>query len=141
MTSKATQEYRLSFITLISQLSEIERKGDELFDKIEKAGSIPYDPSTAQHDFEQLLGSLQQLESHARACGLLSISGAGPLGDSQTQPARNLETRTGETLKMVDMFYQEKNRLLMNIRAAATAAGSTGAVATGGSTGTSTGPS
>jgi hypothetical protein len=132
-----------------------------LFVGSEKAGSIPYDPSTAQRktlntehtvafsltfclcidDFEQLLGSLQQLESHARACGLLSISGAGPLGDSQTQPARNLETRTGETLKMVDMFYQEKNRLLMNIRAAATAAGSNGAVATGGSTGTSTGPS
>lgn len=34
MTSKATQEYRLSFITLISQLSEIEQKGQEFFDKM-----------------------------------------------------------------------------------------------------------
>lgn len=34
MTSKATQEYRSSFITLISQLSEIEQKGQEFFDKM-----------------------------------------------------------------------------------------------------------
>lgn len=34
MTSKATQEYRLSFITLISHLSEIEQKGQEFFDKM-----------------------------------------------------------------------------------------------------------
>jgi hypothetical protein len=34
MTSKATQEYRSSFITLISQLSEIEQKGKEFFDKM-----------------------------------------------------------------------------------------------------------
>jgi hypothetical protein len=34
MTSKATQEYRHSFIALISQLSEIERKGQEFFDKM-----------------------------------------------------------------------------------------------------------
>lgn len=34
MTSKATQEYRHSFITLISQLSEIEQKSQEFFDKM-----------------------------------------------------------------------------------------------------------
>jgi hypothetical protein len=34
MTSKATQECRLSFIALISQLSEIEQKGQEFFDKM-----------------------------------------------------------------------------------------------------------
>jgi hypothetical protein len=34
MISKATQEYRLSFIALILQLSEIEQKGQEFFDKM-----------------------------------------------------------------------------------------------------------
>jgi hypothetical protein len=35
MTSKATQEYRLSFIALISHLSEFEQKGQEFFDKMQ----------------------------------------------------------------------------------------------------------
>lgn len=34
MTSKATQEYRLAFITLISLLTEIEKKGQNFFDKM-----------------------------------------------------------------------------------------------------------
>lgn len=34
MTSKATQEYRTAFITLIAQLSEIERRGQQLFEKM-----------------------------------------------------------------------------------------------------------
>jgi hypothetical protein len=34
MISKATQEYRLYFIALISQLSEIEQRGQEFFDKM-----------------------------------------------------------------------------------------------------------
>lgn len=72
-------------------------------------------------DFEQLLGSLQVLENDARKCGLLSISGTSP-GESQSHPTRDLATRTTETAQLVDTFYQEKNRLLMNIRAAATAA-------------------
>ncbi|CAO3587500.1 unnamed protein product [Absidia cylindrospora] len=114
MTSKATQEYQLSFIKLISQLSEIERKGEELFDNIR----VAYLMNWLQH---KLLGSLQVLENDARKCGLLSISGVAP-GESQTHPARNLATRTTETAQLVDAFYQEKNRLLMNIRAAATAA-------------------
>lgn len=34
MASKATQEYRVAFITLLTQLSEIERRGQEFFDKM-----------------------------------------------------------------------------------------------------------
>lgn len=116
MTSKATQEYRLSFITLISHLSEIEQKGQEFFDKIEKSVFIPYEPEAARADFEQLMSSLQALETHARSCGLLSIS-----GQTDVQNTRNLATRNAETLLAVDTFFQEKNRLLMNIRAAANA--------------------
>jgi hypothetical protein len=66
-------------------------------------------------DFEQLMSSLQTLETHARSCGLLSISG------QQKTDVRNLATRNAETLQQVDLFFQEKNRLLMNIRAAANA--------------------
>ncbi|KAF7728860.1 hypothetical protein EC973_005486 [Apophysomyces ossiformis] len=36
MASKATQEYRDSFITLISQLSKVEQKVQELLNKAEK---------------------------------------------------------------------------------------------------------
>ncbi|KAG2205360.1 hypothetical protein INT47_007145 [Mucor saturninus] len=116
MTSKATQEYRLAFIQLISQLSEIEQKGQEFFDKIEKSVFTPYEPSTAQADYEQLMSLLQTLETHARSCGLLSIS-----GQTNIETTRNLATRNAETLQSVDSFFQEKNRLLMNIRAAANA--------------------
>ncbi|GAA5796188.1 hypothetical protein HPULCUR_001557 [Helicostylum pulchrum] len=116
MTSKATQEYRLSFITLISQLSEIEKKGQEFFDKIEKSVFSSYEPSEAKADFEELMSSLQTLETHARSCGLLSIS-----GQTTVETTRNLATRNAETLQAVDLFFQEKNRLLMNIRAATNA--------------------
>lgn len=67
-------------------------------------------------DFEQLMTSLQTLETHARSCGLLSIS-----GQTDVQNTRNLATRNAETLQQVDLFFQEKNRLLQNIRAAANA--------------------
>lgn len=60
--------------------------------------------------------SLQTLETHARSCGLLSIS-----GQTDVQNTRNLATRNAETLQQVDLFFQEKNRLLQNIRAAANA--------------------
>ncbi|KAI8369540.1 uncharacterized protein BYT42DRAFT_584811 [Radiomyces spectabilis] len=120
MASKATQEYRLSFITLISQLTEIERKGQELFDKIEKSIAVPYNANDAQADFEQLLVSLRALETHAKTCGLLSITGmpAGATTVESNVPPRNLATRNAETLQSVDEFFQEKNRLLMNLRAA-----------------------
>ncbi|KAG1144226.1 hypothetical protein G6F37_006424 [Rhizopus arrhizus] len=111
MTSKATQEYRHSFITLISQLSEIEQKSQEFFDKIEKSVFTPYEPSAVQADFEYLTNLLSTLETHAKSTGLLSISG-------QTETTRNLATRNAETLQAVDVFFQEKNRLLTNIRAA-----------------------
>ncbi|CAO3695354.1 unnamed protein product [Rhizopus microsporus] len=55
MTSKATQEYRHLFITLISQLSEIEQRGQEFFDKIELSAFIPHEPSEIQADFEHLI--------------------------------------------------------------------------------------
>jgi hypothetical protein len=64
-------------------------------------------------DYENLLEALQTLETHARSCGLLSIS-----GQNDTQNTRNLATRNAETLQAVDTFFKEKNRLLMNIRAA-----------------------
>jgi hypothetical protein len=69
-------------------------------------------------DFEHLMSSLQTLETHARSCGLLSISGQQK---TDVQNTRNLATRNAETLQQVDLFFQEKNRLLMNIRAAANA--------------------
>lgn len=62
------------------------------------------------------MSSLQTLETHARSCGLLSIS-----GQTNVETTRNLATRNAETLQAVDLFFQEKNRLLMNIRAAANA--------------------
>ncbi|OBZ90825.1 hypothetical protein A0J61_01131, partial [Choanephora cucurbitarum] len=112
MTSKATQEYRSSFITLISQLSELEQKGQEFFDKIEKSVFAPYEVSTAQGKKEKkcfysvmLMNTLQALETHARSCGLLSIS-----GQSDGQTTRNLATRNAETLQAVDTFFQEKSR-------------------------------
>ncbi|CAO3643682.1 unnamed protein product [Cunninghamella echinulata] len=118
MTSKATQEYRSSFITLISQLSEIESKGNEFFDKIEKSANISYEPVTAQNDFEHLFSSLKSLENHAKTSGLLSLSGTAP-GDSQPQqPIRNLSTRTSEAVESVNGFFQEKERLTKNVQAA-----------------------
>ena len=63
--------------------------------------------------------ALQALETHAKACGLLSITGTSTEEtDVATAQGRNLATRTQETLQAVDTFFQEKNRLLMNIRAA-----------------------
>ncbi|CEG69133.1 hypothetical protein CU097_006529 [Rhizopus azygosporus] len=114
MTSKATQEYRHSFITLISQLSEIEQRGQEFFDKIESSVFIPHEPSVIQADFEHLINMISSLETHAKSTGLLSISG-------QPDIARNLATRNAETLQAVDTFFQEKSRLLTNIRAAVNA--------------------
>lgn len=65
------------------------------------------------------MNSLHSLETHARSCGLLSIS-----GQTDVQNTRNLATRNAETLQAVDTFFQEKNRLLMNIRAAVNASSS-----------------
>jgi hypothetical protein len=62
------------------------------------------------------MSTLEALETHARSCGLLSIS-----GQADIQNTRNLATRNAETLQAVDAFFQEKNRLLMNIRAAVNA--------------------
>ena len=62
------------------------------------------------------MSTLEGLETHARSCGLLSIS-----GQADAQNTRNLATRNAETLQAVDTFFQEKNRLLMNIRAAVNA--------------------
>ncbi|KAL9550976.1 hypothetical protein MBANPS3_004478 [Mucor bainieri] len=123
MTSKATQEYRSSFITLISQLSEIEQKGQEFFDKIEKSVFTPYDPIEAKADYAHLMSTLEALETHARSCGLLSIS-----GQADAHSTRNLATRNAETLQAVDAFFQEKNRLLMNIRAAVNASSVVGSL-------------
>ncbi|OAD77771.1 hypothetical protein PHYBLDRAFT_179983 [Phycomyces blakesleeanus NRRL 1555(-)] len=124
MTSKATQEYRASFITLISQLTVIEKKGQEFFDRIENSVWTPYVPTSAQTDFEQLMISLQNLETHARTSGLLSIAGSSTdAADGQSSPQpKNLAVRDADTLQAVDTFFQEKNRLLMNIRAAVNAA-------------------
>jgi hypothetical protein len=61
-----------------------------------------------------LTNLLSTLETHAKSTGLLSISG-------QTETTRNLATRNAETLQAVDVFFQEKNRLLTNIRAAVNA--------------------
>ncbi|CAO3651269.1 unnamed protein product [Mucor fragilis] len=124
MTSKATQEYRSSFITLISQLSEIEQKGQEFFDKIDKSVFAPYDPIEAKADYNHLISTLEALETHARSCGLLSIS-----GQADAHNTRNLATRNAETLQAVDTFFQEKNRLLMNIRAAVNASSAVGSLA------------
>ncbi|KAG2218162.1 hypothetical protein INT45_006214 [Circinella minor] len=119
MSSKATQEYRTAFFTLISQLSTIEQKGKDFFDKIEKSPWIPYEPSVMQADYENLMTALKALETHAKACGLLSITGSSTEEtDAATAQGRNLATRTQETTQAVDTFFQEKNRLLMNIRAA-----------------------
>ncbi|KAL1931718.1 hypothetical protein VTP01DRAFT_9861 [Rhizomucor pusillus] len=116
MTSKATQEYRTAFITLIAQLSEIERRGQQLFEKIEKAVWTPYETSAMQADYERLLASLHSLQAHAKASGLLSIT------STTGSQARNLATRTRETHQAVETFFQEKNRLLTNSRAAANTA-------------------
>jgi hypothetical protein len=69
-------------------------------------------------DFEQLMSSLRTLETDVRSCGLLSISGQQKTDVPNTG---NLATQNAETLQQVDLFFQEKNRLLMNIRAAANA--------------------
>lgn len=75
-----------------------------------------FDPTFIIADYEQLVNSLQALESHAKSCGLLSIS-----GQTDVQNTRNLAIRNAETLQAVDAFFKEKNRLLMNIRAAVNA--------------------
>jgi hypothetical protein len=64
------------------------------------------------------MSSSQTLETHAKSCRLLSISGQQRTG---VQNKRNLATRNAKTLQQVDLFFQEKNRLLMNIRAASNA--------------------
>lgn len=78
------------------------------------------------------MSTLEALETHARSCGLLSIS-----GQADAQNTRNLATRNAETLQAVDTFFQEKNRLLMNIRAAVNASsivGTTSSTATAANT-------
>ncbi|CDS08829.1 hypothetical protein LRAMOSA10190 [Lichtheimia ramosa] len=118
MSSKAQQEYRSAFITLISQLSTIEQKGQEFFDKIEKAAWTPYEPNAAQVDLEQLMSAMHTLETHVKTCGLLSITGTSSEDTDTSQQGRNLATRTAETVRSLDTYFQEKNRLVTNIRAA-----------------------
>lgn len=75
-------------------------------------------------DYNHLISTLEALETHARSCGLLSIS-----GQADAHNTRNLATRNAETLQAVDTFFQEKNRLLMNIRAAVNASSAVGSLA------------
>lgn len=79
------------------------------------------------------MSTLEALETHARSCGLLSIS-----GQADAQNTRNLATRNAETLQAVDTFFQEKNRLLMNIRAAVNASSVVGSLANPATTTTTT---
>jgi hypothetical protein len=48
------------------------------------------------------MSSLQALETHARNCGLLSISGQQK---TDVQNTRSLATRNAETLQQVDLFF------------------------------------
>lgn len=97
----------------------------------QKVGGAQRDPTTTiltllcLADYNHLISTLEALETHARSCGLLSIS-----GQADAQNTRNLATRNAETLQAVDTFFQEKNRLLMNIRAAVNASSAVGSLAT-----------
>ncbi|GAN05017.1 hypothetical protein MAM1_0080c04485 [Mucor ambiguus] len=97
---------------------------DLLLKNREKSVFTPYDPMEAKADYSHLMSTLEALETHARSCGLLSIS-----GQADAQNTRNLATRNAETLQAVDTFFQEKNRLLMNIRAAVNASSVVGSLA------------
>lgn len=84
-------------------------------------------------DFEQLFGSLKSLETHAKNCGLLSLSGTAPGDSQQQQPTRDLSTRTAETTESVNSFFQEKDRLTKNIQAAINAINTSSASGSSGS--------
>ncbi|KAG2175996.1 hypothetical protein INT44_000475 [Umbelopsis vinacea] len=63
---------------------------------------------------------LQQLETNARASGLLSLSNNAPEEGKADQPptAKNLATRNSETLQAVEQNFTERSRLVANVQAA-----------------------
>lgn len=68
------------------------------------------------------MSAMHTLETHVKTCGLLSITGTSSEDTDTSQQGRNLATRTAETVQSLDTYFQEKSRLVTNIRAAASTA-------------------
>jgi len=122
MATKSVDEHRTAISNLLSTLTEIERLGNDFFDKAENSLSVPYSSQAAQADVNQLHHQLNRLELNARVSGLFSLSSSLP-ADGQPAERKNLQTRTQDASRAVEVLYKEKERLLKNVQAASASAG------------------
>jgi hypothetical protein len=79
-----------------------------------------YNTYTIPADYQHIMTVLQQLETNARASGLLSLSNNAPEEGKSDQPplAKNLATRNSETMQAVEQNFTERSRLVANVQAA-----------------------
>ncbi|KAJ1971186.1 hypothetical protein H4R35_005414 [Dimargaris xerosporica] len=99
---------------LLAQLDTFEQVGNDFFQHLQQALTIPYPVDQAQHDLRHLLAALDKFQDQARASGHLGITANPPTFRIKGDAIKWNDERN----KRNEALLQQKDRLVGNVGAA-----------------------
>ncbi|KAJ1983873.1 hypothetical protein H4R34_001015 [Dimargaris verticillata] len=99
---------------LLNQLDTFEQVGNDFFQHLQQALTLPYPVDQAQQDLRQLLTALDKFQDQARASGHLGITANPPAFRIKSDAIKWNDERN----KRNEALLQQKDQLVGNIGAA-----------------------